>query len=663
MSFRPAIAVVVVVLSAAPSYAQVGLDSEGSGPTLWRIVVQTEKHPLLTTAFRDQLRRDLVAALQPAIGPLGTVDVIDLDDALAGKSDALVQDFAAKGFAALDGARDLTGVKTHFLRIEVRDGQYHLESRQHDGFAGLPSPVVRKQSTRAPELVGRTAGLMIERDFGLTGTLEPAKADATDVTVQFRGSKLGGVDFGRYVKVGDVFALARIKKAANRPAPPPARTATGKIIAPPPSAEPPPALSPEVHNFTYLRVLSVDPGSARCAVIRSPNFKTTLPGGPAVMGYRCLKLSTVQSPIAVRIVSGSDGTAATTPIANVRATESSFAAKEDPKDFLDFRDGLYRSSRPITNLACVTISLGKTKSENFPVPVLGSEPITLRFELSPEAEARAVFERSAIALSTRAADSRIAQVSAFDGIKKLIEGQKNADALSRAHAAFQAADATDKVLSEELEQLKPQGEKVPGAAALFVNVERQLKALRDSNTQLAANIKLLDAVVEKEKDPSKLAGEVRAEALSARVNLALAGGEVEEAIAVLDQLATLLPNDAGIKARREKLAAEWKPKDAEHAKQRDYMLKTWPAVATIPDLQESMPKLRAAIDVCKKAGDKHGFRRLLGILGGFPTKLGDLIKDLDPNADAVRKTLEDAKIVRDLVAKVEQEVVEYLKKE
>jgi hypothetical protein len=295
--------------------------------------------------------------------------------------------------------------------------------------------------------------------------------------------------------------------------------------------------------------------------------------------------------------------------------------------------------------------------------VLSTEPITLRFELSPEAEARAVFERSAIALSSRVSDARIAQSAAFDGIAALIKAQKNSDALARSHAAFQAADATDKLLSEELEQLKPQGTNVPGAAALFTNVERQLASLRTYNTELAATIKKLDSVVDKEKDPTKLAGEARAESLNARVNLLLAGGEVEEALATLDQLATLLPNDAGVKARREKLAAEWKPKDDAHAKEREYMLKTWPAVSTIQDLKDSLPRLRTAIDACKKAGDKHAFRRLLGILGGFPAKLTDLVKDLDPNAESVRKTLDDAKIVRDLVAKLEQEVVDVLKKE
>ena len=662
MSQRMLIAACAVFVLASSAAAQPSLDAEASGPCLWRVVVKAEPHPLLTNAFREQLRRDLIAALQPAIGPLGTVDVIDLEDALTGKTDSLVQDFAAKGFAALEGARDLTGVKTHFLRIEFRDGQYHLESRQHDGFVGLASPVIRKQSTRSPEVVGRTAGLMIDRDFGLAGTLDPVVANATEVTVRFRGEKLGPVD--RLVKEGDIFALSRIKKAANRAAPPPARTATGKIIAPPAGTAQPSALTPEIHSYTYLRVAGLQPadGSARCTVIRSPSFQSTLPGGPAVMGYRCLKLNTVQSAVAVRLSSG-EGAVASSSSANVRATDSSFAAKEDVKDYFDFRDGLYRSPRPLTNLACVTITLGKSKAEHFPVPVFGPEPITLRFELSPEAEARAVFERSAIAVSTRTADARIAQKGANDDIGKLIVARKNAEALARARAAFEGADAADKVLTEELLQLKPQSATVPGAVQLFANVEQQLSVLRTSSSQLAATIKLLEAVVEKEKDPAVLGAEVQAQSLNARINLLLAGGEVEEALAAYDQLATLQPNDPAIKARKEKLAAEWKPKDTEHAKHREYLIKTWPAVATIGDLKESLPQLRAALDACKKAGDRHAFRRLLGILGAFPAKLTDLIKDLDPNADADRKTLGDAKVVRDVVAKLEQEVVEFLKKE
>jgi tetratricopeptide (TPR) repeat protein len=486
------------------------------------------------------------------------------------------------------------------------------------------------------------------------------------VTVHFRGSKLGPVT--RFVKPGDIFSLSRITKAANRAAPPPARTATGKIIAPPPGSEPPAALTPAVHSFTLLRVTALQPdGSAQCSVIRSPNFKATLPGGPAVMGYRCLKLSTVTSPIAVKVVSGSQSTSSSSSSANVRATSTGFSAKEDARDLLDFIDGLYRSrpDRPLANLACITITLGKTKAEYFPVPVLGPEPIVLRFELSPEAEARAVFERSLIALTTRAADARIAQKAAFDDVGKLIVARKNKEAKDRAGAAFEAANAADQVLSEELEELKTKDKelKVPGAANFFANVDQQLKSLRNNNTQLAGTLRDLEKIVEKEKSDPVVGTEVQAKTLSLRIDLLLASGEVEEALAAYDQLATLAPNDPTIKARKEKLAVEWKPKSPEHEKAREYMLKTWPAVATIADLKESLPQLRSAVDTCKKAGDRHAFRRLLGILGGFPAKLTDLIKDLDPNSDADRKTLGDAKVIRDVVGKVEQDVVEYLKKE
>src|SRR5207253_6582865 len=111
------------------------LDPELKTPYLWRVVIQTRPHPLLTASFRDQVRRDLLAALQPAMGNLGVVDVIDLAEVPRDRWDPLRQQFDDKGFAALDAPRDLTGVKTHFLRIEIRDGSFHLESRQHDGFA------------------------------------------------------------------------------------------------------------------------------------------------------------------------------------------------------------------------------------------------------------------------------------------------------------------------------------------------------------------------------------------------------------------------------------------------------------------------------------------------------------------------------------------------
>lgn len=657
MPLRLLLAGIAVLACPIAVFAQPALDAEPTAPYQWRIVIQTRPHPLLTPAFRDGLRRDLLAALQPALGPLGTVEVFDLDSVPPGDREALWQEFMEKGFAALDAPRDLTGVKTHFLRIEVRDGVYHLESRQHDGFVGLASPVVRKQSTRAPELVGRTAGLMIDRDFGLAGTIEPIPGTVEQVMVRFRGGKLAPLD--RWVKEGDIFAVSQIMRA-NRPAPPPVRSATGKIIAPPPGSVPPPALTPAVRKYTLLRVAEKPAdGAAKCTALTQ--FENAVAPGANVAGYRCLKLSTVTAPVSVRLITGGGG-AASIPVANVRATDRGFDVPSETRDFLAFRNGLYRSSRPLSGVACVTVALGETRRERFPVPILGTEPVTLQFAVNEQAEEKAAFERAVLAVSTRAADARIGQATCFKAVADLIVAKKNADALARARAGFEAADTAVKVLSDEVQQLKPQADKSPGSENLLNAVEQQLAAIRETNRQLADRIKDLEAVVAKANDPANVGREVQAQAVNTRINLLLARGEVDEALAAYAQLVTLLPDDAEVKSRRDKLAAEWKPKDDAHAKAREYMTKTWPALATITDLRDSLPQLRNAVDACKKAGDKYAFRRFLSILGGFPTKLAELIKDLDAGAAGDLKLLEDVKSIREVVGKLEQEIVEYLKK-
>lgn len=636
------------------------LDAEATTPVVWRVVIQTKPHPLLTAAFRDGLRRDLLAALPPALGPLGTVEVVDLAGLPRDRWEPLWQQFDEKGFAALDAPRDLTGAKTHVLRVEVRDGVYHLESRQLDGFAGLPSPGVRRQATRAPELVGRTAGLMLDRDFGAAGTVEVIDGKPGEVRVRVRGGKLGPLD--RVVAEGDVFAVARINRAANRPAPPPARTATGKLVVPPPGTVAPPALVPEVVALRYTLLRVAEPpqdGVARCVVLT--NLQNPFPAGGAVVGYRCLKLATVAAPVAVRLIND-EGKATTTEAATVRATTAGFGTPPDPREFLDFRDGLYRTRGSLTGVACVTVALGATKEARFPVPVLGDAPVTLHFAVDARAEEKAAFERAVLAVSTRAADARVAQKACFDAVARLIQERKNAEARDRAKAGADAAATADVVLSEDVRLLKEKASQEPGALNLLNAVEQQLAALRAANAQLAARLRELDAVVAKENDPAAVAREVQAQSVNTRISLLLANGEIEEALQAYDQLATLLPEQPDIKARRDRLAAEWKAKTPAHETARDYLLKTWPAVATLADLKDSLPQLRGAVEACKAAGDKYAFRRLLGVLGGLPVKVSDLSKDLDPTASAADKqAVQDAMAALEVARKLEVEVAEFLK--
>lgn len=651
----------IVLLTSSPSLAQLG--SEPKTPYLWRIVLKIQPHPLFSQTFREQLKRDLEASLQPSLGSLGSVDVVDLTDIPRDRWDPLWQQFEDKGFAALEAPRDLNLAKTHFLKLEYKDGLYLLEARQHDGFAGLSSgyagfgtPVIRKQSVRAPEMVGRTAGLMLDRDFGLVGTVEPIPGNPKEVKVIVRGGQLGPVD--RYVKPGDVFAVSEVFKT-NRPAPPPVRTATGKIIAPPPGSIPPPGLSARLRASSLLKVMELGTdGTLRCEALYRP-FQS---GQGGIAGFRCMKLGTIDGPLTVRLVSGEGKSSKAAGSVNIRATDKGFDAPEDARDILEFRDGLFRSGRSLSNVACITVSLGPTQKKLFPVPILSSDPVNLAVEIDPRAEEQATFEREAIAVLNRAGDARSALTICFDATAKLIEKQKNTEALARAKGGFQAAEAADKSISDELAHLRESVDKSPtNGPKILVAIERNLTALRQFNVQLTTHIKTLEAVVARENDPTIAAREVQAQALVARIDILLGRGDVDEALSAYDQLATLLPDNADVKARRAKLKEEWTPKNDAHAKARTYLLKTWPAIATIPDLHESLPELTRAIDECKKNKDKYTLRKLLVIFNGAAAKLRELVAPLDSTSDADRKLLNDAKNAGEVLATKEIEIQEFVK--
>jgi hypothetical protein len=415
MSSRVLFPVVATILfmTASPGYAQ--LDPEPKTPYLWLIVLKTQPHPLLSPTFREQLKRDLEASLQPALGSLGAVEVVDLADTPRDRWDPLWQQFEDKGFAALEAPRDLNVAKTHFLKLEYRDGLYLLEARQHDGFTGLSSgyaglgaPVIRKQSVRAPEMVGRTAGLMLDRDFGLDGTVEPILGNVKEVKVIVRGSQLGPVD--RFVKVGDVFAVSDVFRT-NRKAPEPVRTATGKIIAPPPGSVPPPGLSARLRTLSLLKVNEVGAdGTLRCESLG----RAFQAGQGGVAGFRCTKLGTIDGPLTVRLVSKDGGSSKTAGLVSVRATDRGFDVPEDARDTLGFKDGLVRSGRSLSNVACITVTLGPTQKKRFPVPILSTDPVNLPVEVDPQAEEQATFERTAMAVISRAADARNAQTICFE---------------------------------------------------------------------------------------------------------------------------------------------------------------------------------------------------------------------------------------------------------
>ena len=139
----------VMLVLLAPLTVRAALNPETDKKYQLEVVLKCGAHNWLGDQFRNDLRSDLAGILQDALGGMADVTVVDLRKVPVAEWKPLWKEFESHGFAALDKARELNGVKTHFLRIDFANGQYELQARQFDGSTGLASAV---QSDRTADL-------------------------------------------------------------------------------------------------------------------------------------------------------------------------------------------------------------------------------------------------------------------------------------------------------------------------------------------------------------------------------------------------------------------------------------------------------------------------------------------------------------------------------
>src|SRR5262249_55115855 len=180
-----------------------GLDPEPNKPYNLGVVLSFADQRLLTDVFKDQVERELRDSLQAAFGDLVSLEVVHEDPRL--------KEVGENGLQALDGWKDVSDVKTHFVLIDFVNGQYEVQARQYDGLTGQASPVVNRDRTPDRQFVARTAALLLGRDLGAVATVTE-KADGNKVKVTLKGSGLG-VPLDRLIKKDDVLTLVRIEQA------------------------------------------------------------------------------------------------------------------------------------------------------------------------------------------------------------------------------------------------------------------------------------------------------------------------------------------------------------------------------------------------------------------------------------------------------------------
>src|SRR6266545_3040891 len=250
---------------ALPGGARAALDPELKTPYQLQVVLHVAEHRLLTPIFQEQLARELGEHLQQTYGALARVEVV--------RGHKRLNDIRSRGLQALDNWEELSNLKTHFVLIDYLDGQYRIRARQHDGLTGLASPVIRTAATGERRLVARIAAEQIDRDFGLTGTVVGVRG--RDVEVAIKGGGLG-VSLGRWIKHGEVFAIARLTEEA------------GQVR--------------RTHLKWALLQVTEEPrdGVCRCKLYYRLEGDD-LGQRAGVLGHRCLKLTTIRGPVRLRL--------------------------------------------------------------------------------------------------------------------------------------------------------------------------------------------------------------------------------------------------------------------------------------------------------------------------------------------------------------------------
>ncbi len=603
-----------------PSSFAHALDPELTSPYKVQVVLRVAPNRLLTPIFKEQLRRDLQRGLQGALGAMGEVEVIDLADTAPDKMEPLWKEVADKGLqAALDRpVRDAAAGKTHFVNVDYIDGQYEIQARQYDGLTGMASPAVRRERTPDRQFVARTAALVVDRDFGLVGTLLDG-GDGQTVRVAFKGGGLK-VPLDRWVKKGDVFGLVQV-------------SADGRTTRLP---------------WSILQAEGSPGEDGTCACKLFPPQQRPLSGA----GYRCLKLGTVRAPVRVRVIEAGRKPPRVPENVVVYVGRDGFTRGNKDAHVPD-PDGYYSTEKekePLYDgVAFVTVTQAGQVRAQAPVALVDDRTVTIPIKLGAEQPQwltdRRLWEGNLLS----------EQLMLDDLFKSLNEDIGKADkrpaAVDRARKVLEGLSTRLAVYAEEREELA----KSKPASSNLNKGDSALADVKKGRDDLQAFVGRLDKILKEENSPE--AREAKA-AYEQAHNLETAG-EYGRAIELYEQVLAKT-KDAKLAERLPKLKAAWEPKDDAHKKARAFIYETWPKLETPALMKQRIKSAQEALAVCRDDKDPFGPRRLLAVALLHAKQLTKQLGELSPDAneqdrepaqeltdvlESLAKLIEDAKKV------------------
>ncbi len=539
-----------------------GLDAELTKPYHLQVVLHIAGDRQLTNAFQDQVERELRANLRAALGDLAEVEVVRTHPRLA--------TIEAEGLqSGLNGWREVSGTKTHFVFIDFDNNQYIIRARQHDGLTGLSSPLVREARISERQLVSRTATLLVDRDFGMVGTVTKKTGDE----ITLKGGGIPGQDMGRWVKKGDVFAVSVVNTA-------------GKSFEVP---------------WTLLQVTRAPrEGVCECKVLH--RYQNPLPEGPTIRGYRCLRLATTKAPVRLHFFSEKPGQ--TLIGLQVMVSQNGFKDDAGAEQLSIEAGGYVQTDRSFENVAFVRVLVsGRQTQVQLPIAIVGDRTVDCPMNPDPLGQELSELEwrrdRWVRQLYERL---QLLQLLARD-LNDLIGKGAYVSAKEKAAAGVDELKDEIRNLKEEATALRDAARELKVENKLdLTEGERLIKDLKTQQSRFAEHIKQIDSAIKEQANPDRQ----EAQKLLHQAKLYEEQADFDQALAKYDQaFGKGVPISDEVKKHVEKLRKDWEPKDEEHRAARAFIYKTWPTAKTAREMDEQLPQAQKALQKCSAVGDRY----------------------------------------------------------
>jgi hypothetical protein len=609
------------------------LDPEADKPYQLDVVLHFAEHRVFTPVFKDQVERELRDSLRAALGDLAKVEVVRPEP---GKHPRL-KEVLDKGLqTALDGWKDVSPVKTHFVLIDYDNGQYQVRARQYDGLTAQASPVARRDRTPDRQFVARTAALLVDRDFGPVGTVIPKSADKVHVTL--KGGKLG-VPLKRWVHKGDVFVLVRISQAGG-------------------------ALHAQPVPWALLRVED-EPGDDGCDAQLFHRHPDPLADRAGTLGFRCLKIATVQAPLRLRLVKARARSVTPEPNVQLHVRQTSFSDEVNKLQGVTDADGYFdtvrEEQRPVRfdRVAFVSVLTDNVVRARIPVALVEDRVVVCPVTISHDAVTSLHLERDFWV--QRLHDSQLLLTTLFRELQVMVgKSEQRATALEKAQARLAALDDDlDRFTKEQgrLEARAAEARKAaPGTRLDLAEGLQKLRDLKEGRNDLQRFAAGLEKILKEENDPVRK----QLRALVEEAHLRERAFEFDEAIQRYQKALDGGLNDPALRDHLDKLKKDWQLAGDEHQKAREFIYQVWPGL-DLDGLRARLPEARKAFQTCQAAGDALTPRKLLVATNAHVRKLKEQHDALQPDVIEDHKKKAEALLeVTEGINKLREEVTSYI---